>query len=647
MYNKQQLEAINSLDGRIRVIAGAGTGKTATLTERYIKLLDKVKPSNILCVTFTNKAANEMKERIEKKVGKLDNSFICTFHGFCLRILRQSISRLGYPNNFIILDKEDQKSLLKKVYKECDIDYEIISYSAGADFVSHRKIHTEQGLLDLLKKDNTISDMYKKSKELCLLYKNSEWRKRKLLIEDALYWGYLYYEQKNTALDFNDLIILTVTLFKQHSDILQKWQSLIKYIMVDEFQDASDNQSQLVNMLSEKHGNLFVVGDPDQTIYSWRGAVPEILVDFDKQAPTKTIILNQNYRSTPNILNVANHLIARNTLRVEKDLFTEREPYIKVHYNHLNDNETEAEYIVRTIKQAKSKFNYGDIAVLYRMHMQSRIIEEKLIRENIPYIIYSGVNFYERKEIKDILAYLRLVNNTNDDIAFERIINSPKRGIGKKKIDLLKSYAQENYCSLWTALVEYSNTNTNFQDFMFLINLLKANLRNSTSLVEFTQQVLDLSGYQKLINSEFEPDRKENVQELLKAIAEYDDGKSLDEYLQHISLLTNIDKKNKKDVVSLMTIHSSKGLEFPVVFVPGLSENFFPARKAEDERQLEEERRLAYVAYTRAKDALFLTDSDGYTYNGEEKYTSRFVTELQKDSLNILNEPNRSFIEDL
>ena len=216
-----------------------------------------------------------------------------------------------------------------------------------------------------------------------------------------------------------------------------------------------------------------------------------------------------------------------------------------------------------------------------------------------------------------------------------------------KKIDLLKSYAQENYCSLWTALVEYSNTNTNFQDFMFLINLLKANLRNSTSLVEFTQQVLDLSGYQKLINSEFEPDRKENVQELLKAIAEYDDGKSLDEYLQHISLLTNIDKKNKKDVVSLMTIHSSKGLEFPVVFVPGLSENFFPARKAEDERQLEEERRLAYVAYTRAKDALFLTDSDGYTYNGEEKYTSRFVTELQKDSLNILNEPNRSFVEDL
>lgn len=644
-FNDKQIQAINKLDGRVRIVAGAGSGKTRVLTERYVKLLEKVYPSQILCVTFTNKAANEMKQRIESKVGELKNSYICTFHSYCLRVLRESISKLGYPSNFIIADSQDQLTILKKVYKECDIDAQDIKYSLAEDIVATRKIQTEDHILSLLSKDNTIMDLYNKAKNKLWANKYASATVKKPLVEDCIYYGYLLSQQKVSALDFNDLIIVTVALFKEHPEVLQKWQSRIKYIMVDEFQDASSRQYELVQMLSETHGNLFVVGDPDQTIYSWRGAKPEILLDFDKGIDTTTIIMNQNYRSTPNILDVANHLISKNTKRIKKDLFTQNAPATPVYYCHLGNADDEAKYIVDMIKYALQKYKPRDIAILYRTHRLSKKIEEQLIRRNVPYKIYSGINFYERMEVKDILSYLRLINNTEDDLALERIINVPKRGIGTKKVDCLREYANENNCSLYTALQYYADVVPQYQDFIFMVNVLKNKLRvQDFNLVDFTWDVLELSGYKQFLNSAFDNERKENIQELFAAMAEYKDI-TLEEYLQEISLLTNTDKKEEKDCISLMTIHAAKGLEFPIVMVAGMSEEIFPNKKSVNEGSLEEERRLAYVAYTRAKKFLFLTDNEGVdALTKETKYTSRFVTELQREKLKVLSEPNRPFM---
>lgn len=648
MYNEQQLEAINALDGRVRIIAGAGSGKTTVLTERYVKLLEKEDPYNILCVTFTNKAANEMKTRIESKVGELKHSLICTFHSFCLRVLRESVSRLGYPSNFVVLDTDDQKGLIKKVYKDCGIDYNILKYNQALEYVEKHKTTTAEGLMDVVCNNDIIEANYENYKNALKRNKNLTAIQYQDLTFKCIYNGYLYYQQKNTGLDFNDLIIITLSLLKQHNDILTKWQNRLHYIMVDEFQDASYRQYELVTLLSQKYGNLFVVGDPDQTIYSWRGARPEILVNFNQHGSqqTKTIILNQNYRSTPNILNVANELIAKNTLRVKKDLFTLAKDDKPVFYSHLENTEEEAKYVANTIKQALQKYEPKDIAILYRMHFLSRAIEEQLIRNKIPYKIYSGVNFYERKEIKDVLCYLRLINNTNDDLAFERIVNVPKRGIGDKKIEKLKEYAKEKNCSLYQAMLEaiqYESVK-GYQDFLFLISVLKSKIdKPEFNLADFTFEVIKMSGYNELLNGEMEEERKENVQELLKAMRDYKSETTLGEYLQDIALMTNTDDKTNRNVVSLMTIHSSKGLEFPIVYVVGMNDNYFPSKRCTEENEMEEERRLAYVAYTRAKNVLLLSDSGGYTYNGDEKETSRFVTEINRKYLQVAGKPTKQF----
>lgn len=633
-FNIQQKDAINSLEGYVRVIAAAGSGKTSVLTQRYAELVKRgEKPFNILCVTFTNKAANEMKERIEKLVGKLDNCMIQTFHAFCLRVLREHVYKLGYSSKFVILDADDQKSIMKKIYKENNIDYDEISYESAFGIVSGRKINQEDHLLDLVAKNDIIKKLYEKAKEKKIQFDNDGNGNYQEIIKDCIYYGYLYFQQKAEGLDFNDLIVFTVILFKENRDILERWQNKLKYIMVDEFQDASFRQNELVCMLSEKYKNLFVVGDPDQTIYSWRGAKPEILVNFDKDKDAKTIIMNQNYRSTPTILSAANEIISKNKLRVAKDLFTKNPDGAKVYYHHGIDSKDEAFWVVQMIKEALTKYKPKDIAILYRMHFLSRSVEEKLIQAKIPYVIHSGVNFYERKEIKDILAYLRLVNNTADDLALERIINVPSRKIGNKTIEKIRKIADDEEISMWSAISKLDNDKLN--QFIFTIaNIRIAYEKNKLSIMELTKRILKDTGYQELIDLDLEKERKENVQELLESMKT--EESSLDEYLQKIMLLTNTDKKDNKTAVNMMTIHSAKGLEFPIVFVIGMSEGFFPSRKADTEEKEEEERRLAYVAYTRAMKHLILSDSEGRDFSGDYKETSRFVEEIPQKYIKIM-----------
>ena len=632
-FNKQQKQAINSLKGRIRVIAGAGSGKTSVLTERYIKLVESgVKPQNILCVTFTNKAANEMKERIQSKLDKeTDFPLICTFHSFCLRILRENAYILGYPHNFAVLDGEDQTSIIKKIYKDCRINYEEISYATAKDIVSERKVNTEEYLLNVFRPDGVITKLYEEAKDKLI---NGTFRDYKKVVKDCIYFGYLMQEQKLNALDFNDMIILACIIFKQDKYVLRQWQNKIHYIMVDEFQDSSTRQYELVSLLSQKHGNLFVVGDPDQTIYTWRGAKPEILVNFDKDEKTKTIIMNQNYRSTPQILDVANTIISKNTMRVEKDLFTKNKSGPKVEHIHFNSPDEEADWIATKIfelvdtKQYKSK----DIAILYRMHFLSRVMEEQCIKKGLQYVVHSGINFYERKEIKDILAYLRVLLNPHDDISLKRIINVPARGIGSKKVEELEKYCDLHKCSFWDALNHFItlDKNTKLQDFVLLMNYFMEQ-RKSTDLYHLIKIILEKTGYQEILDKSVEEERLLNVDELLRSISARGKNIELDVYLQEISLLTNTDRKDRNRV-SLMTVHAAKGLEFKVVFVLGLSEGLFPCYKSfGNTTQEEEERRLAYVAYTRAKERLYLTDNSGKDFNGNKKKTSRFINEIKDE----------------
>lgn len=634
MFNERQLEAINTTEGRVRVVACAGSGKTTVLTERYAELVKSgVNPKNILCVTFTNKAAREMSERIIKRVGDINTSQICTFHSFCLRILRQYADLLGFPLKFNILDSDDQKAIIRKIYKECKIDTKCMSIQSAEAIITERKVVKEDSLEELSKQDDNLKIMYKdaigniRTNGFSIMYEDS--------VKDAVYYGYLYYQQQAKALDFNDLIIFTVRVFKQNKTVLDIWQKRLQYIMVDEYQDVSNRQNELVEMLSEKHGNLFVVGDPDQTIYSWRGARPDILVDFDKKKETKTIIMNQNYRSTPQILNVANKIIVKNALRVDKDIITDNPDGESVKYAHFEWGNEEGDFVVDTIKSLK-EYNYEDFAVLYRKHAASRAIEASLIKAHIPYTIYSGTNFYDRMEIKDVIAYLRLINDTNDNVAFERIVNVPKRSIGDAKIDAVKETAKNLSCSYWNA---FSNVSYNFkgkaaktaEDFIFLISNLKTKV-DKVPLSELVNDILEKTHYKEYIEQSLHQDKEErleNLMELMNYIRESEDKTPLHEFLDKVSLMSGEDKKAVKNSVKLMTIHSAKGLEFPVVFVVGMSDGILPSHLAHEDEEKEEERRLAYVAFTRAKKRLYLSDSGGMDYNGCEKTTSGYIEELK------------------
>ncbi|MDT8413790.1 MAG: 3'-5' exonuclease [Flavobacteriaceae bacterium] len=622
--NDKQLEAVKTTEGYVRVIAGAGSGKTKALTSRFAYIVNRlgINSSNILCVTFTNKAAQEMKKRVKRLIGESsDVSLITTYHGFCVRVLREDINKLQYPKSFIIMDVEDQKTILREIYKELGYSNKeftfkhVLRYIAGA------------------KKNMTYLNYVLKSEGL----------KGENPLE-LIFNKYLEKQQRNFALDFDDLIYFTLYIFFNHTDILEKWQKKLHYIQVDEMQDTSENQLNLILLISKYHENLFIVGDPDQTIYEWRGARPEFLVNFDKQFPNcKTILMNQNYRSTPNILKVGNHIIKNNKLRVDKDMFTQNQEGFEVLHFHGKNEFEESLWIANEVKDLTENQNakYSEIAILYRANYISRVIEQAFIRENIPYTIFGGIRFFERKEIKDVISFLRLLV-FEDEFSFLRLINHPTRGLGKKFIESLTILSEAQGTNFYKTLVNnISNKELNRPGAIQFINLISElkELIKEKSISDLVKIILDRSGLSKLYRMDGDEDRLDNIKELINSMIlmeiENKEAINLDEYLQEISLYTDLDiKEDNSEKVKLMTIHISKGLEFPYVFLSGLSEGVLPSAMSIKERRkrgLEEERRLTYVAITRAENRFYMTESEGFNFNtGLSKYPSRFIFEISE-----------------
>lgn len=625
--NDKQKEAVIDDSKHLRIIAGAGSGKTRVLTMRIAYLIEQkhINPKNVLAITFTNKAANEMKNRISEMLGEAgDGAFISTIHSLCVRILKEEIGVFGYPKNFTIVDGDDQKTILKEAYKEFNIDKKDLSYGSALDYIANCKYEE-------LSYEKAMDQAYGEKK----------------LVDKANV--YKYYDERLKslyALDFDDLILFTVRLFKLHKDILKKWSSKFIYIHVDEFQDIDKTQYELIKLLSSTHDNVYVVGDPDQTIYTWRGADVNIIVNFDKDFKnTKTIILNQNYRSTNNILEGANSLIKYNKSRVPKDLFSENGDGDKIVHKTLPDETSEAYYIVSCIQSLlKQGYEYNDIAILYRSNYLSREVEKVFIENRIPYVIYGGIRFYERMEVKDILSYLRLIV-TGDDLAFQRVINQPKRGIGQKSIDTIFSLAKENNISMYEVVKQglFAKNQSVLESFVDMVERWKSSL-DGKPLEEVLTDVFEQSGYRSMLEKENETERIENVKSLIDDIKDYQEtypGSTLADYLSMISLYTDKTNTDGSASVSLMTIHASKGLEFKVVFVVGLSEGIFPSERTMlEQKGVEEERRLAYVAYTRAKEKLTLTDTSSFSYVvNSTKTTSRFVNEIDEKYIEHLDKP--------
>lgn len=625
--NDKQKEAVIDESKHLRIIAGAGSGKTRVLTMRIAYLIEQkhINPKNVLAITFTNKAANEMKNRISEMLGEAgDGAFISTIHSLCVRILKEEIGVFGYPKNFTIVDGDDQKTILKEAYKEFNIDKKDLSYGSALDYIANCKYEE-------LSYEKAMDQAYGEKK----------------LVDKANV--YKYYDERLKslyALDFDDLILFTVRLFKLHKDILKKWSSKFIYIHVDEFQDIDKTQYELIKLLSSTHDNVYVVGDPDQTIYTWRGADVNIIVNFDKDFKnTKTIILNQNYRSTNNILEGANSLIKYNKSRVPKDLFSENGDGDKIVHKTLPDETSEAYYVVSCIQSLlKQGYEYNDIAILYRSNYLSREVEKVFIENRIPYVIYGGIRFYERMEVKDILSYLRLIV-TGDDLAFQRVINQPKRGIGQKSIDTIFSLAKDNNISMYEVVKQglFAKNQSVLESFVDMVERWKSSL-DGKPLEEVLTDVFEQSGYRSMLEKENETERIENVKSLIDDIKDYQEtypGSTLADYLSMISLYTDKANTDGSASVSLMTIHASKGLEFKVVFVVGLSEGIFPSERTMlEQKGVEEERRLAYVAYTRAKEKLTLTDTSSFSYVvNSAKTTSRFVNEVDEKYIEHLDKP--------
>tara|TARA_R110002050_G_scaffold992_1_gene6804 strand:- start:1821 stop:3998 length:2178 start_codon:yes stop_codon:yes gene_type:complete len=622
--NDRQLDSVKETEGFVRVIAGAGSGKTKALTSRYAYIVEAlgINSSNILCVTFTNKAAQEMKRRVKRIVGEnADLSLITTYHGFCVRVLREDINKLQYPKGFIIMDVEDQKTVLREVFKELGLSSKTFTFKQILRNISYQKASLEY-----------------------LEYVLESKRKKSDNEIDAIFGRYLEKQQRNFALDFDDLINFTLYVFLNHKDVLEKWQKRIHYIQVDETQDSSLKQFQLIELLSQFHGNLFVVGDPDQTIYEWRGAKPEILVDFDKQfSDTKTIIMNQNYRSTPNILNLGNHIIKNNKIRVDKDLFTLKNDGVDVVHYHARNEFEEGLWVANEINRLieEKLTSYSGIAVLYRANHISRTIEQSLIRANIPYSVWGGIRFFERKEIKDTLAYLRLIV-FEDDFSFLRVINTPSRGLGSKFVEALAKNAESESISLFETfkrnIGEKKLNRPGAIEFLKLIQRFRK-LKDELGISDLVKVILDETGMAAYYRADGDTDRLDNIKELQNSIIvlekQGEERIILEEYLQEIALYTDMDiEDNRNDRVKLMTIHTAKGLEFPYVFLCGFTEGVLPSAmsiKERRERALEEERRLTYVAITRAERGFYMTESEGYNFNtGLSKYPSRFLFEINE-----------------
>ena len=630
--NENQKMAVTDESSHLRIIAGAGSGKTRVLTMRIAYLIEKkgVKPYNILAITFTNKAAREMKNRINEMLSDAGTGcWISTIHSLCMRILSEDIQALNYPKNFTVVDADDQRQILKEAYKEIGIDKKEYSYGSVLDYIANNKYM------------NVTPE-----KAMELTYGEIK------LINKAK--AYDYYDRRLKqlyALDFDDLILFTTRLFKQYPSILEKWSSKFHYIHVDEFQDIDKEQYLLIKQLSTVHDNVYVVGDPDQTIFTWRGADVNIIVNMEKDfKDTKTIVLSQNYRSTNNILSGANSVIKNNKARVDKELFSKNGDGSKIIHKTCMSEIAEANYVVnQIIKLHGDGYNYRDMAVLYRANYLSREIEKVLIENRINYVIYGGLRFYERMEVKDILSYLRMITRA-DDLAFIRIINSPRRGIGPKTIDAIQSIAIEKNMSMYEVLKNglYPKNKDTFDHFVAMVEKWRDDMK-TMDLELLLQEVLDDSGYREMLEKDGETERLENVKSLLDDIKQYSidyPDSSLDEYLQMIALYTDRASEDLGDAVNLCTIHSAKGLEFDAVFVIGLSEGVFPSEKtlSEGQKGLEEERRLAYVAYTRAKKLLYLTESNSFSFVIQSaKLPSRFINEIDSDYIDHVDEKPSSF----
>ena len=641
--NDEQKEAVTTTEGYVRVIAGAGSGKTKALTSRYIYLVNDlgISTSNILCVTFTNKAANEMKLRIRKVIGDDDTGLVCTFHGFCVQLLREDIHTLNYPSNFLVMDSEDIETILKSVYQQANISSRSYTFTMAKNLIVDYKYHKKPDYIEkeILKMDTTeLKEKYVKSEA----------------IEDKIFYGYLYEQRKCFGLDYDDLILFALYILQNHHDKREKWQNRLQYIMVDEFQDVSATNYSLVDILSGYHKNLFIVGDPDQTIYSWRGARVDFILNFDKvHENTTTIIMDKIFRSTESILNASNSLIKKNTKRIEKNLISMRGGNLPVVYSHNKTVGDESKWITTQIKKIiEAGHSYQEIAILYRAHFVSRSLEEAFIKEKIPYILYSGVEFYKRKEIKDILSYLRMLI-FEDDLSFLRVINEPKRNIGNKRIELLKEYAERCNCSLYNSLKHnMDNPLIVDSDAAMFVNMIEKyqKMYKEMKITDLLMAIMNDSGYESMLRQSGEDERLDNIAELKQSISDYENSAGektdLETYLQNISLFTNVDKTEKKDSVKMMTIHTAKGLEFPYVFVAGLNEGIFPSKHTDTKGKMEEERRLAYVAYTRAENVLFLSDSEGINYDGSFRFPSRFIFNTDKTYMEYTVELEQKLVED-
>lgn len=653
--NKEQLEAVKTTEGYVRVIAGAGTGKTKALTSRYCYLVQElgIAPENILSVTFTNKAANEMKRRIRSQLGDLDLGYICTFHAFCVLLLHEDINVLNYPKNFIILDTEDEREILLRIFADMHLTLKETTIQRTIDNVLEAK---------KMAADSYIDDIYRLN--------NDELKAKAEAATDRdqqIFLRYVYEQKKCFGLDFNDLINFATYILENFPAVREKWQEKIQYVMVDEFQDVSLKQYRIAQILSAKHENLFIVGDSDQTIYSWRGSHVHLILDFNKKYPSaKTIVLTQNYRSTPQIINASNTLISKNKERYNKNLNATLSDGDKPLYNHAKSEKAEAEWIYKEITNLiKTGIKAGSVAILYRAHYQSRPLEECFLKNELPYRIYSGIEFYGRREIKDIVCYLRMLT-ASDDVAFNRTINTPSRKIGKKKLEFLRSYSDAHQITLYEALKQNLDNpifaGTQAHEYVESIELTKNDLRtsyeqraslnknpngNETTLGTILQAIMDRSGYESFLRLQADQERLDNVAEFKRAVEEagQDDDATMEDFLAHIALFTDLDQEDKPEMVKLMTIHTAKGMEFPYVFICGLDEGVFPSRQTVTPEDMEEERRIAYVAFTRAQKKLFLSDSEGSANDNLFRYPSRFLFDAGMENLDFVTPLEKSLVE--
>lgn len=640
--NDKQAEAVVTTEGPLLVMAGAGSGKTRVLTHRVAYLIEEkgVLPWNILAITFTNKAAKEMQERVGKLLGESANDvWVSTFHALCVRILRRDIEKIGYNRAFTIADTSEQRTLMKRICGELNIDT--------------KKFDPRSILSEISNAKNALLTPAEYSDKANSMFENMVARAYKLYQQEL---------EANQALDFDDLIMKTIELFEQDQETLEFYQNKFHYIHVDEYQDTNDAQYRLVNLLARGYQNLCVVGDADQSIYGWRGANMNNILNFEHDYPqAKTVMLEQNYRSTQNILDAANEVIVNNVNRRKKKLWTENGQGEKISYYRAQSEHDEAQFIVAKIKEEREKYgyHYNDFAILYRTNAQSRVIEETFLKSSVPYTMVGGHKFYDRKEIRDVLAYLTLIVNPQDSMSFTRVVNTPKRGIGMTSVEHLREFANDNHWSLLQAAenVDIANQITSrtrnkiaaFGDLMK--NLTKQ--AEYLSLTDLTDQILELSGYNKMLDQDKNLEaqaRRENLDEFKSVTQEYDEKHKDDEgdniqkitnFLADLALVSDQDDVDEQaPAVTLMTLHAAKGLEFPVVFLVGMEEGIFPlSRAVMEDDELEEERRLAYVGITRAKKKLYLTNAFSRLLYGriQRNQPSRFVEEINPDLLQFEN----------